>query len=83
MMSKTVSELRPGQFFEFIQPGYCFNRCMWIGIDEEGIIRFVYQSAGLNFFVLSSIDIKNTNQKVTTDVPQVWRVLREAEKKDE
>lgn len=76
-----LSELKPGQFFEFNQAGYCFGRCMYIGPCDDGYYGFVHQSAGLNFFVLNNqVKIKSRNHAephVIVDVPQEWKVYNE------
>lgn len=76
-----LSELKPGQFFEFIQAGYGFGRCMYIGPCDDGYYGFVHQSAALNFFVLNNqVKINSKIHReplVTVDVPQEWKVYND------
>lgn len=71
-----TSELTPGQFFEFQQPGYCFGRCMWIGIDAFNTLNFVHQSAGLSRYILNE-QVQDVDPEVTVDVPQSWKIYAE------
>lgn len=73
-----IDELKPGEFFEFRQAGYCFNRCLYIGIDEQTEqFNFVFQTAGLNRFVHGAVHQTKDGIEVTTDVPKEWKVHRE------
>jgi len=67
-----VTELRKGTFFEFSQGGYCFGRCLWLGVDAYGNISFVHMSAGGDKFVLNR-EIKEEGQEVTPYVDQRWK----------
>jgi hypothetical protein len=66
-----ATELKPGVFFEFRQPGYCFRRCMWIGVDDFNRLNFVHQTAGLSRFILNE-EVQDRDPTVTIDVPQMW-----------
>jgi hypothetical protein len=74
-MNIKMNELTPGQFFEFTQPGYCFGRCMFIGLDYFGTLNFVHQSAALSRFILNQ-EIQERNPDVTIDVPQKFKDMR-------
>ena len=69
----TIKNLKPGQFFEFNEPGYCFGRCLFIGIDNFEYVNFVHQSAGLSRFIINDDDLHKRNPKVTIEVPQEWK----------
>lgn len=68
-----ASELKHGQFFEFTTPGFCFGRCMYVGIDHNNELNFIHQSAGLTKYVLHKYDGFYGDTEVTIDVPQEWR----------
>lgn len=71
-----MSELRVGQFFEFTSPGYCFGRCLFIGLDDFGRLNFVHQSAALSRFILNE-QIQDRDPDVSVDVHQEWLVYSE------
>jgi hypothetical protein len=66
-----LSDLKPGQFFEFRAYGYCFRRCLYVGFDEYGLVNFVHQTAALERFLLNSVPREN-NPEVDAEVPQDW-----------
>jgi hypothetical protein len=66
-----ASELKPGQFFEFRQPGYNFKRCLWVGIDYFDSLNFIHMSAGGARFIHNE-EVQFSNPEVTIDVPQSW-----------
>lgn len=66
-----ISELRPGAFFEFKEPGYCFGRCLWLGIDQFGALNFVHLSASGARYIHNDV-VQFRDPQVTADVPQSW-----------
>jgi hypothetical protein len=70
-----LNDLKPGQFFEFTTPGYCFGRCMFIGLDYFHTSNFIHQSAALSRFILNG-EIQERNPDVTIEVPQSFREMR-------
>lgn len=63
-----MSELNPGDFFEFQQPERCFGKCMFVGKDEYDRLNFVHQSASLVRFIL--------NEEIQGSDPNVKLIAR-------
>lgn len=61
-----LHELKPGTFFEFRQPGFCFRRCMFVGVDHWGYCTFIHQTGGADRFVLNT-EVRNDNHPVLVD----------------
>lgn len=66
-----LNELKPGQFFEFRAPGFCFRKCLFANIDEYNMVNFVHETAGADRFLLNSVPFEY-NPEVETDLPQDW-----------
>ena len=66
-----ASELIPGTFFEFVQPGYCFGRCLWVGKDQFDQLNFVHRSASGSRYIHND-EVQSKDPDVTVDVPQSW-----------
>jgi hypothetical protein len=66
-----MNDLTPGQFFEFRSPGYSFRKCLFVGIDEYGMVNFLHQTAGLDRFLLNNIP-REYNPDVEVNLPQDW-----------
>lgn len=70
-----ASELKPGTFFEFTQPGYCFGRCLWIGVDAFGQLNFVHHSAGGARYIHNE-EVQGKDPDVNVAVPQSWPPIK-------
>lgn len=66
-----LSQLRPGTFFEFDQPGYCFGRCLWLGVDRFGQLNFVHRSASGARFIHND-EVQGKDPDVNPNVDQSW-----------
>ena len=64
-------DLKPGQFFIFTEPGYCFGKCMWIGVDDFDSLNFIHMSAGGARFIHNE-EVQDRNPSVSTAVAQDW-----------
>jgi len=66
-----LSDLGPGQFFEFKSPGYSFRKCMFVGIDSYGAVNFLHETAGGDRFLLNNLP-SDYDPEVETDLSQDW-----------
>jgi len=66
-----LSDLGPGQFFEFKSPGYSFRKCMVVGIDSYGAVNFLHETAGGDRFLLNNLP-SDYDPEVETDLSQDW-----------
>lgn len=50
-----ICELNAGDMFEFDSAGYCFKKCLFIGIDEYDNVNFVHMTASADRYILNNI----------------------------
>jgi hypothetical protein len=70
-LAMKLSNLKPGQFFEFKSPGYSFRKCMVVGIDSYGAVNFLHETAGGDRFLLNNLP-SDYDPEVETDLSQDW-----------
>ena len=70
-MSTNISDLIPGQFFEFRSPGYSFHKCMFVGVDEYGAVNFLHKTAGGDRFLLNNPP-SDYDPRVEINLSQDW-----------
>lgn len=66
-----LSKVKPGTFFEFTEPGYCFGRCLFVGADMFGQLTIIHRTASGSRYVQNDL-FQDSNAEVSTDVPQSW-----------
>lgn len=50
-----LSDVLPGLFFEFVSPGFCFKKCLSVGVDDYNNLNFIHKTAGGDRFVLNNV----------------------------
>jgi hypothetical protein len=66
-----LNALKSGQFFEFRSAGFCFRKCLFVGIDSYGMVNFLHETAGADRFLLNNVPSEH-NPKVEVELPQDW-----------